>query len=130
MLKSLKEKRNKLIADLEVMTSAIEVEQRSLNDEEIAAFQEKKEEIEKIDKTIELVEERRMAAMPKKEVKKEVETRSREEMEKRALDAFFKGEDLNHEMRTLLASNANNKQENIIKSWTNDWNLKRTSTTN
>ena len=109
MLKSLKEKRNKLIADLEVMTSAIEVEQRSLNDEEIAAFQEKKEEIEKIDKTIELVEERRMAAMPKKEVKKEVETRSREEMEKRALDAFFKGEDLNHEMRTLLASNANNK---------------------
>lgn len=70
MLKSLKEKRNKLIADLEVMTSAIEVEQRSLNDEEIAAFQEKKEEIEKIDKTIELVEERRMAAMPKKRSEK------------------------------------------------------------
>ena len=82
MLKSLKAKRNQLIADLEVMTSAVEVEKRALSNEEIDAFKAKKEEIEKIDETIELVQEQRMAAMSKEEQKVEKEVRSAEEMEK------------------------------------------------
>ena len=109
MLKSLKAKRNQLIADLEVMTSAVEVEKRALSNEEIDAFKAKKEEIEKIDETIELVQEQRMAAMSKEEQKVEKEVRSAEEMEKRAMDAFFRNEDMSPEMRTMLASTSTNQ---------------------
>ena len=63
MLKGLKEKRNQLIADLEMMVTAIETETRSLSDEEIAKFDAKKAEIEQIDKTIERVQEKRYKNM-------------------------------------------------------------------
>lgn len=43
MLKGLKEKRNQLIADLEMMVTAIETETRSLSDEEIENFDAKKQ---------------------------------------------------------------------------------------
>lgn len=109
MLKGLKEKRNQLVADLELMVTAIEGETRALTTEEIKAFDDKKAEIANIDATIERVTEQRMATMTKEEVKVEKEVRSKEEMEKRALDAFFRNEDMDSEMRTMLASNSANQ---------------------
>lgn len=109
MLKGLKEKRGQLIADLEMMVTAIETETRSLSDEELASFDAKKAEIEKIDKTLERVQERRYQSMneeEKVEVKKEVK---KEELEKRALDAFFRGDDLDGELRAMLTTNSGNK---------------------
>ena len=52
MLKGLKEKRNQLIGELEMMVTAVGTEVRSLNEEEVVAFDAKKAEIEKIDATI------------------------------------------------------------------------------
>lgn len=109
MLKGLKEKRNQLVADLEMMITAVGTETRSLSEEEVVAFDAKKAEIEKIDATIKRVEETRFNEMNKEEKVVETEKRSREDIEKRALDAFFRGEDLDTEMRTMLTTNANNK---------------------
>ena len=108
MIKGLKDKRNQLVAELEMMVTAIEGETRALTTEEIGAFDAKKAEIANIDATIERVTEQRMATMTKEEVKVEKEVRSKEECEKRALDAFFRGEELDGEMRAMLASNSNN----------------------
>ena len=108
MIKGLKDKRNQLVAELEMMVTAIEGETRALTTEEIGAFDAKKAEIANIDATIERVTEQRMATMTKEEVKVEKEVRSKEECEKRALDAFFRNEDLDAEMRAMLASNSNN----------------------
>ena len=109
MIKGLKDKRNQLIAELETMVTAIEGETRALTTEEIGAFDAKKAEIANIDATIERVTEQRMATMTKEEVKVEKEVRSKEESEKRALDAFFRNENLDAEMRAMLASNTNNQ---------------------
>ena len=52
MLKGLKEKRNQLVGELEVMITAVGTETRSLTEEEVVAFDAKKAEIEKIDAKI------------------------------------------------------------------------------
>ena len=91
MLKGLKEKRNQLVGELEMMITAVGTETRSLTDEEVADFDAKKAEIEKIDATIARVEETRFNKMSKEEKVVETERRSKDEMEKRALDAFFRG---------------------------------------
>ena len=109
MLKGLKEKRNQLIGELEMMVTAVGTEVRSLNEEEVVAFDAKKAEIEKIDATIARVEETRFNQMNKEEKAVVVEQRSKDEMEKRALDAFFRGEEMDGEMRAMLASNSNNQ---------------------
>ena len=109
MLKGLKEKRNQLIADLEMMVTAIETETRSLSDEEIAKFDAKKAEIEQIDKTIERVQEKRYKNMNEEQQVVEKNKVKKEEMEKRALDAFFRGEELDAEKRAMLTTNHGNK---------------------
>ena len=109
MLKGLKEKRNQLIADLEMMVTAIETETRSLSDEEIENFDAKKAEIEKIDKTIERVQERRYKSMNEEEKVVEKREVNKEVMEKRALDAFFRGEELDGEKRAMLSTTSGNK---------------------
>lgn len=113
MLKGLKEKRNQLVGELEVMVTAVGTETRSLTDEEITAFDAKKAEIEKIDATIARVEETRFNNMSKEEKVVEVEKRSKEDMEKRALDAFFRGEDLDGEMRAVMQTTTNGHQATI-----------------
>ena len=82
MLKGLKEKRNQLVADLEMMITAVGTETRSLSEEEVADFDAKKAEIEKIDATIARVEETRFDNMTKEEKVVETEKRSKDEMEK------------------------------------------------
>lgn len=101
-LKALKEKRNTLLNELETMVSAVETESRSLNAEEVEAFDAKKAEIESIDATIKRVEEVRAREMGTEEVL--VEERKADEVEKRALENFFRGKDLIGEERAMLAS--------------------------
>lgn len=101
-LKALKEKRNNLLNELEVMVTGVEVEARSLTEDEVSAFDVKKAEIEKIDATIARVEEIRAREMGTEEVL--VEERKAEEVEKRALENFFRGKDLVGEERAMLAS--------------------------
>ena len=101
-LKALKEKRNTLLNELESMISAVEVEARSLNAEEVEAFDAKKAEIENIDATIARVKEIRAREMGTEEAL--VEERKADEVEKRALDNFFRGKDLIGEERAMLAS--------------------------
>lgn len=107
-LKFLKDKRQGLINDLELMVSNMETEQRSLSEDELKQFADKKAEIEQIDKTIATVEETRFKAMTEEEQVEETEQRSKDELERRALDAFFRGEDLT-EYRTLLTTTGHNQ---------------------
>lgn len=110
-LKSLKEKKNSLLNDLEAMVSGLENEAgevRALTVEEKEAFDSKKAEIEAIDETIRRVEETRAKEVGNDAVKELAEKRSKEDMEKRALENFFRGYDLAREERMILTSNSNN----------------------
>lgn len=108
-LKKLKEKRQTLVDQLDEMISKVEVETRALNEEEIAAFDAKDKEIRQIDETIKLVEKRRLDNMTEEEKVVETEKRSQEELELRAMDAFFRGKDFDAETRAMLASTASNQ---------------------
>ena len=106
-MKQLKNKREQLMAQLEEMVSTVETEVRSLNADEVAKFNEVKAEIENIDATIAMVEEKRAKEMGTE--KELVEKRSKDEMERRALDAFFRGDDLTVEERAMLTTQSGNK---------------------
>lgn len=68
-IKLLKEQRNTLIAEAEAMLETAQTEIRGLNEEETTAYESKLAEVNKINKTIELIEEKRsMVEEPKKEV--------------------------------------------------------------
>lgn len=105
MLSGLKAKRQELITELELMITSVGTEMRSLSEEEVSKFDGMKKEIENIDATIKRVEETRFNNMNKEEKKVAVEKRSKEEIEARALDAFFRGHDMDEEMRAVLKTN-------------------------
>ena len=102
MLSGLKLKRQELINELELMITSVGTETRSLSEEEVAKFDGMKKEIENIDATIKRVEETRFNNMTKEEKKVVVEKRSQEEIEARALEAYFRGHDMDEEMRATL----------------------------
>ena len=106
-MKDLRAKREQLMAQLDAMVATVETEVRSLNGEEVAKFNEVKAEIENIDATIKMVEEKRAKEMGKE--KELVEKRSADEMEHRALTAFFRGHDLSVEERTMLTTDRGNQ---------------------
>lgn len=111
-IKALREKRNNLVAKLETMVSALENENgevRALGEEELKEFRALEKEVKDIDATISIIEETRAAKMGAEEEVKLKEKRSKDEMEKRALEAFFRGEILEAEDRAMLASNSANK---------------------
>ena len=95
------------MAQLDEMVSTVETEVRSLNADEVAKFNEVKAEIENIDATIAMVEEKRAKEMGTE--KELTEKRSKDEMERRALDAFFRGDDLTVEERAMLTTQSGNK---------------------
>ena len=103
-LKALKEKRNGLLNDLESMISGLESESeiRALSEDEMESFNAKKKEIESLDATISLIEESRAREAGKLEELQE--ERNNDDMERRALDKFFRGQDLVGEERAMLAS--------------------------
>lgn len=107
-LKSLRDKKNQLINELEEMVSLVEAqESRSLSKEELDAFDAKKAEIENIDATLARVEEIRTRNMSAPQVKEMHDAKSNEELERRALDAFFRGADLNAEEKRAMATSGN-----------------------
>lgn len=106
-MKDLRNKREQLMAQLDEMVATVETEVRSLNADEVAKFNEVKAEIENIDATIAMVEEKRAKEMGTE--KELTEKRSKDEMEKRALDAFFRGDDLTAEERAMLTTTGQNK---------------------
>lgn len=110
-LKALKEKRSKLVDELEVMVSGLETEGevRSLTVEEREMFDAKKVEIENIDATISRIEESRAKSISEDAVKELQEERSKDVAEKRALENFFRGMDLASEERAILASTSTNQ---------------------
>lgn len=108
-LKDLKIKRADLLAKLDGMMETVEVETRALTEEEIADFDALEKEINGIDATIKRIEKRRIEAMPKEQAEVEQEKLTQEELEVRAMNAFFRGEDYNQEVRTMLASTSSNQ---------------------
>lgn len=106
-MKDLRNKREQLLAQLDEMVTTVETEVRSLNADEVAKFNEVKAEIESIDATIAMVEEKRAKEMGTE--KQLVEKRSKDEMEHRALTAFFKGHDLTVEERAMLTTQSGNQ---------------------
>lgn len=110
-LKALKERKEALLDELEVMVSGLESEGeiRALSAEEREAFDKKEAEIKDIDATIERIERRRAEKMGTEAVVALEEERSKEVNERRALENFFRGMDLEAEERTLLASTSSNQ---------------------
>ena len=104
-LKALKEKRARLIAELDEMVVALENEVRSLTDEEVTNFDTKKAEIRSIDETIKRVEDLRADAMGQTE--ELTEQRSDDEVEKRALENYLRGADLTVDEKRALQTTAN-----------------------
>ena len=106
-MKDLRAKREQLMSQLDEMVATVETEVRSLTGDEVTKFNEVKAEIENIDATIKMVEEKRAKEMGTE--KELVEKRSKDEMEHRALTAFFKGDDLTAEERAMLTTNNGNQ---------------------
>lgn len=107
-LKSLRDKKNQLINELEEMVSLVEAqESRSLSKEELDAFDAKKAEIENIDATLARVEEMRTRNMSTPQVREMQDAKTNEELERRALDAFFRGADLSAEEKRAMTTTGN-----------------------
>lgn len=110
-LKMLKEKRNRLLTDLEVMVSSLEAdgEVRALNEDELAKFKSMEQEIKNIDATIEAVEEARSKTLTETERKEIKEAKDIDAEEMRSLDKFFRREILGAEERAMLSSTTSNQ---------------------
>ena len=104
-MKFLKEKRAKLVEQIDEFATLVETEQRALNADEQAELAKVTKAIEDIDATIEGIKDaREQRAKSDEEVKEIREERSMEEVEKRALDAFFRG-NMTNEERAMLTTN-------------------------
>lgn len=110
-LKALKEKRSRLVSDLEVMISNLEVdgEIRALKEDELKDFKAKEKEIKDIDATILAVEEARSKALSEDERRSMTEAKDKDAEETRALDKFFRGHTLEAEERAMLTSTSTNQ---------------------
>lgn len=94
MLKSLIEKRNSIVEEINNLFKAAETEKRALTDDEQATFDAKNAELKALDKTIESAREARSLTMmddetPKTPEEKE-EKRSVEETEKRMFETYLR----------------------------------------
>ena len=111
-IKALREKRAAKIEMLDNMVAALENngEVRSLTEEEAAEFRALEKEVKDIDATINAIEVRRAMESDKPEemVKEVEEKRNIADAEVRALNAFFRGEDLDAEVRKLLTTTSSN----------------------
>lgn len=88
MLKGLIEKRNDKVAELQSIVDAAKAEERAMNDEEITKFDALSKEVEDIDKTIKAEERARgLEVMEKKEEKMDLTV---EQMEERAFANYVK----------------------------------------
>lgn len=112
-IKKLREKRSKLINQMDEMVAALETaegEVRALNDDEKANFAQLEKDVKDVDATIASIEMRRALNSDNKEeaVKEVEEKRNIEAAEKRALEAYFRGQDLDAEVRKMLTTSGGN----------------------
>lgn len=89
-IKKLKEKRNQLKAEMDVIINTAEEEERALSDEETASFDEKEKEIKRIDRTIESYEKRAQEDL-KNEKNPNEEEKGDAEAEERAFTDYIRG---------------------------------------
>ena len=94
MLKSLIEKRNSIVEEINNLFKAAETEKRALTDDEQATFDAKNAELKALDKTIESAREARSLTMMDDEIPKtpeeKEEKRSTEELEARAFETYLR----------------------------------------
>lgn len=94
MLKSLIEKRNALVEEINNLFKSAETEKRALTDEEQSTFDAKTVELKALDKTIESAREARSLSMMENETPKtpeaKKEERSQEEIETRQFEEFIR----------------------------------------
>ena len=112
-IKKLREKRSKLINQMDEMVAALETaegEVRALTEDEKVSFAGLEKEVKNVDETIAKIEMRRaLNAENKEEAVKELEEkRDVAEAEKRALEAYFRGHDLDPEVRRMLTTSGGN----------------------
>lgn len=96
-IKSLKEKKNSLIAEMEQITNVVEVENRALESEEVSKFEELTKLVEQINSTIKALETNKEMVEEPKEQEKEgnemnTEKRSLAEVELRAIISTTHGD--------------------------------------
>lgn len=112
-LKQLREKRELKLKRLDEMVESLENaegEVRSLTEEETAEFRNLEKEIKDIDNTIKAIENRRAMQSDDKDaaLKELEEKRNMEDVERRALEAYFRGQDLDPEVRKMLTTSGGN----------------------
>lgn len=112
-IKKLREKRAKLINQMDEMVAALETaegEVRALNEEEKANFAKLEKDVKDVDATIASIEMRRALNSDNKEeaVKEVEEKRNMADAERRALEAYFRGQDLDPEVRKMLTTSGGN----------------------
>ena len=112
-LKQLREKRELKLKRLDEMVESLENaegEVRSLTEEETAEFRNLEKEIKDIDNTIKAIENRRAMQSDDKDaaLKELEEKRNKEDVERRALEAYFRGQDLDPEVRKMLTTSGGN----------------------
>lgn len=116
-IKQLREQRAQKLNRLDAIIESLEpkeegAEVRALTAEEDAEIRALQADIENIDKTVAAIEMRRAIQSEKDGVEGAVEQleekRSKDEMEKRALESFFRGEVLDAEVRKMLTTSSGN----------------------
>lgn len=110
-IKVLREQRDAKIAKLDEMLEGVgelneNGEVRSLTEQEIADFAKMEKEIRDINNSIKSIEDRR--ALESDTVEELEEKRNIDDAEVRALNAFFRGEDLEPEVRRMLSTTSSN----------------------
>lgn len=110
-IKVLREQRDAKIAKLDEMLAAVDGvdengEVRSLTEEQVEEFRSLEGEIRGINETIKAIEDRR--ALDTNTVEELEEKRNKDDAEVRALNAFFRGEDLDAEVRKMLSTTSSN----------------------
>lgn len=106
-LKSLMEQRAELVEEMKGMTNIAELEKRAMTKEENEKFDEIEQKIKDIDATIDRVERARDIPERKEEEKEDKVTKEPTELEKRAFEAYVRGEVLQERADVNLTTGDN-----------------------
>nr|CAI7679400.1 Major capsid protein [Enterococcus phage Planchet] len=107
-LKAMLEKRNKLVAEMQEMADTVEKETRGFEETELSRISEIKQEVSKLDASMEQVKELRSLATADEEGAESMEDKviSKEEKELRGMEQFLRRQE-GQELRDITFSNSN-----------------------
>lgn len=107
-LKAMLEKRNKLVAEMQEMADTVEKETRGFEETELSRISEIKQEVSKLDASMEQVKELRSLAAADEEGAETMEDKviSKEEKELRGMEQFLRRQE-GQELRDITFSNSN-----------------------